>query len=189
MVKFETLMGLVGISAAVILGIAIKIGEGVRADRLKDEAGYNSEVAFTTSEYSKSTNQISATVLAEIDGSSTRLDERDQPASLGRLVNTVKGYRSTYFVEVREEEYILKVHTDDGRDLFISVADSPRMSKSGLDLMVNKGSKISFVEGNLQMQSDLIGPTYAARILNETDFSRPGTHYGRKRADRIRVLN
>jgi hypothetical protein len=67
--------------------------------------------------------------------------------------------------------------------LGVSVLDAPRMDKEALDILVDKGSRISFIPGNL-----VEGGNYGHRCIPKETYFDSQTQFGNKRADRIRVL-
>ncbi|MFH1452296.1 MAG: hypothetical protein ABIF88_03930 [archaeon] len=89
-----------------------------------------------------------------------------------------------------ESKYTLKIQTDDGRILGVSVIDVDGkdddipIKKESLDVIIEKGSKISFPAGNMR---DRYYFSEHKKYSNETYFT-PETRAGNKRADRITVL-
>lgn len=84
-----------------------------------------------------------------------------------------------------ESKCILKCRTDNGKEIAISVINGPNTPKESLDILVNKGSRISFPKGNIHPSSK-----YAhnyERLEKETYFT-DSTQFGSKRADRIKIL-
>jgi hypothetical protein len=90
------------------------------------------------------------------------------------------GGSTRYSVPVVKSEYNLRVKTDEGRDLVISIFDSESVKKESLDMLISPGTKISFPTGNRGV--------YSFERDKETDFS-SGARVGSKRADRIKILN
>lgn len=83
-----------------------------------------------------------------------------------------------------ESKYTLKLRTDDGRVLGVSIVDGGDAKKESLDRIINRGTRVSFPAGNLQNTSWYEDHRVAR---GETYFTRD-TQVGTKRADRIRVL-
>tara|TARA_Y100000310_G_scaffold272496_1_gene287490 strand:- start:4907 stop:5461 length:555 start_codon:yes stop_codon:yes gene_type:complete len=78
--------------------------------------------------------------------------------------------------------YVLKLKTDDGREISCSFFDAPTRDKEQLDMLVRKGSKISFPRGNVIKTSE---GNYK-RIPKETFFNE-GDMFCKKRADRVDI--
>lgn len=91
-----------------------------------------------------------------------------------------------------ESKYTLKIQTDDGRILGVSIIDGDDswdgtpVKKESIDAIINKGTRISFPAGNMRHGNWLEGSTHR-EYPNETHFT-PETQAGNKRADRIKVL-
>ena len=91
-----------------------------------------------------------------------------------------------------ESKYTLKIKTEDGRILGVSIIDSSgtrnegAVKKESLDALIDVGSRISFSSGNWKSDS-WTGHERVVRDPTETNFT-PDTQYGTKRADRIRIL-
>jgi len=81
-----------------------------------------------------------------------------------------------------QSNYTLKVRTVEGKILGISIIDSPNTKKESLDILIDKGSKISFPQGN--WYEAVNGKHY--KFDNETYFHE-NTRFGNKRANRIRI--
>jgi hypothetical protein len=84
-----------------------------------------------------------------------------------------------------ESEYSLKIKTDDGRIIGLSVIDGDSVKKEALDRIIDEGSRVSFPQGSVSRPNHLYG--YVFHDLSETYFT-PTTQAGTKRADRITVL-
>lgn len=78
-----------------------------------------------------------------------------------------------------ESKYTLKIKTDDGRILGVSIVDAGTIKKEALDAIIDEGTKISFPTGNWESPGK--------RARGETYFTQ-NTQVGTKRADRITVL-
>lgn len=87
--------------------------------------------------------------------------------------------------ESLEKGYSIRLRTDDGKEIGVSVLDGSKTNKESLDVLVNIGSKISFPTGNIQEDSGTFSGY--SEIKEETWFS-GNTQCGNKRADRIKVL-
>ncbi len=99
-----------------------------------------------------------------------------------------------------ESKYTLKIQTDDGKIIGVSVIDSDGrygatlVKKEALDAIISSveevgidnASRISFPSGNW-MHGNWFSRTRARNYPNETYF-KPETQAGNKRADRIKVL-
>jgi hypothetical protein len=91
-----------------------------------------------------------------------------------------------------ESKYTLKIQTDDGRIIGVSVIDGDDrygipVKKEALDAIIEEGTRISFPSGNMRHGNFFVG--LANRDYpNETYFT-PETQAGNKRADRIRILS
>jgi len=92
-----------------------------------------------------------------------------------------------------DSKYTLKIKTDDGRVLGVSVIDSKgsrsegAVTKESLDALVNVGSIVTFPLGNWKSAS-WIGDKRVVRYPSETNFTQD-VQKGTKRADRIKVLD
>lgn len=92
-----------------------------------------------------------------------------------------------------DSKYTLKIKTDDGRVLGVSVINSKgtrsegAVTKESLDILVSVGSRISFPSGNWKSAS-WVGDERVVRYPSETNFTQD-TQKGTKRADRITVLD
>jgi hypothetical protein len=97
-----------------------------------------------------------------------------------------------------DSKYVLKLQTDDGRIIGVSVIDGNEFGKyrqgnvgrpvmkEALDAIIKEGTRISFPSGNMRHGNFFVG--LANRDYpNETYFT-PETQAGNKRADRIKVL-
>ena len=90
-------------------------------------------------------------------------------------------------------DLVIRGKTSDGRNLSVSIFDSPSCVRAGLYsvLMAEEESRISFPQGNLFARS--YTPPYNTQfyslgeIPGETTFYKLGTRSGAKRADRITV--
>ena len=100
-----------------------------------------------------------------------------------------------------ESNLPLKIQTDDGRILGVSIIDGKYHSQGGVSVKkesinaiidsaekvgMENASRISFPAGNMRHGNWLVGKTNR-KYPNETYFT-PETQAGNKRADRIRVL-
>jgi len=85
-----------------------------------------------------------------------------------------------------DSDYTLKIQTDDGRVLGVSVIDGKETpaKKESLDVLIEEGSRVSFPQGN-------IVPGYhrntTTELRDETYFTAK-TQFGNKCADRITIL-
>lgn len=89
-----------------------------------------------------------------------------------------------------ESTYTLRVRTDDGRELGVSVFDGPNAKKESLDVLLDEGSRISFPRGNLEKYKYHASDKRIRQgpIHNEKWFT-PSTKFGNKRADRITLID
>ena len=164
-----------GLKNKVIAGaIALAIGVG-------GYLGISSINEYLRTEFAKRSQPIVGTVLEErYQNTLTPNPERNGLVSYSN--ETVK----------LESKYTLKIQTDDGRILGVSVIDSRgtrsdgAVQKESLDALVDVGSRISFPAGNWK-SDNWIGDERVVRYPSETNFT-PETQYGTKRADRIRIL-
>ena len=85
-----------------------------------------------------------------------------------------------------DSKYTLRVQTDDGRILGVSIVDAPDVRKESLDILINaeKQTRISFYEGNLVKTENNI---HGYEVLDNETYFTPETQFGNKRADRIRL--
>ena len=91
-----------------------------------------------------------------------------------------------------ESKYTLKVQTDDGKILGVSVIDGDDkygtpVKKESLDVIIEKGMRVSFPSGNMRHGNWFVGSAHRD-YPNESYFT-PETQAGNKRADRIKVLS
>jgi hypothetical protein len=86
-----------------------------------------------------------------------------------------------------DSKYTLKVKTDDKRILGISVINGGNIKKESLDMLIEKGSKISFPVGNIHSVDE--GLPVRLIIYPEETYIKKESQTGTKRADRIRVLD
>jgi len=145
---------------------------------------FSAMVTFTLREenqhkinYAESQKPIVATVLEE-----TRENEL-KPVSERHISGLVSQAYSNETVRV-DSRYVLKLKTDDGKTLGVSIRDSPRIDKEALDAIVDVGTRISFPKGNF---SYFKRRRFGA-IPEETYFYND-TRFGNKRASRITVLD
>lgn len=82
-----------------------------------------------------------------------------------------------------DSKYSLKIVTNEGDTLGLSVIDGGNIKKESLDMIISEGSRISFPKGNLRD----IGYRLPSKDSGETYFT-PETQVGTKRADRIKIL-
>lgn len=82
-----------------------------------------------------------------------------------------------------DSKYTLKIKTEEGDTLAVSVVDGPSTKKESLDALVNVGSIISFPKTSLVKWGSL----RYERLTNEDTFFDYTTH-GSKRANRIKLL-
>jgi len=164
----KTLAGLAALSTAAVLYVGI--GSAVDSNRLD-----NSRML------EDSNRPITGTVLEEV----YERNLSPVPASGG-----IVSY-SNETVKL-DSTYSLKVRSDDGKLLGVSVIDNNDNIKysrnpdiEGLDRIVGVGTRIQFPRGNINEISFMKG---VDRISNETYFH-PDTQIGNKRADRITVLD
>ncbi len=85
-----------------------------------------------------------------------------------------------------DSKYTLKIETND-RTLGISVIDGGNITKESLDVLIEKGSKISFPAGNIYGIDD--GPPMRPIVYQEETWIKQESQTGTKRADRIKVLD
>ena len=86
-----------------------------------------------------------------------------------------------------DSKYTLKIQTDDGRILGISVIDGYDVKKESLDAIIEPGSRISFPTGNMRTGNAWGSGPGNRYYPRETNFT-PETQAGSKRADRIKVV-
>lgn len=129
-----------------------------------------------------SNSPITATVLEEVYNSNLS----PVPAFSGMVSHSNETVKL-------DSSYSLKVRTDKGRVLGVSVIDNNdtrglggNPDKEALDRLVDEGTRIQFPRGNLVKRDYTIYET--SEITNETYFH-PDTQIGNKRADRITVLD
>ncbi len=164
-----------GLKNKVIAGaVALAIGVG-------GYFGISSRNEYLRTEFAKRSQPIVGTVLEE--GYQNTLTPNPEWNGLVSYSNeTVK----------LESKYTLKIKTDDGRILGVSIIDSRGTKSEGakkkesLDALIDDGSRISFPAGNWKSDS-WIGNERVVRYPAETNFT-PDTQHGTKRADRIRIL-
>ena len=84
-----------------------------------------------------------------------------------------------------ESKYTLKIRTDDGRILSVSIVDGGNVKKESLDAIIDEGMRVSFPAGNWK------SPSWVAslRVAKRETYFTPETQVGTKRADRITVLD
>jgi hypothetical protein len=82
-----------------------------------------------------------------------------------------------------ESKYTLKIQTQDGRTLGVSIFDGPYTKKEALDILIDKGSWISFPRGDMYESTGKYNYDY---VEGET-FYDDNTRFGNKRADRIEI--
>jgi len=99
--------------------------------------------------------------------------------------------------------YIIKVKTDDGRNLAVNVLNSPGQPKEALDMLINQGTRVSFPHGNIeQIEPDKYERTFydsdsewrkmraaGYETLEKETIFRANTQIGSKYAHRIKVLD
>ncbi|PJE81010.1 hypothetical protein COU58_04730 [Candidatus Pacearchaeota archaeon CG10_big_fil_rev_8_21_14_0_10_32_42] len=157
-----------GLKNKVIAGaVALAIGVG-------GYFGISSRNEYLRTEFAKRSQPIVGTVLEE--GYQNTLTPNPEWNWLVSYSNeTVK----------LESKYTLKIQTDDGRILGVSIVDGGNVKKESLDAIIDEGTRISFPAGDWKSPS-WIGDNKVAR--EETYFT-PDTKVGTKRADRITVLD
>lgn len=160
----------IGVTAA--LGIAYVIGSlAIKKDKLYEQR------------FEESNKPIIATVLDE-SYQNTLSPVPNWNGAMSYSNETVK----------LESKYTLKVETNDGRILGVSVIDGKTnhdggraVKKESLDAIIEPGTRISFPAGNLRHGNWLSGSGHNT-YLDEAYFTSQ-VQAGNKRADRITVLN
>jgi len=89
-----------------------------------------------------------------------------------------------------ESQYTLRLRTDDGKVLGVSVIDSEpcgAVTKESLEILIEEGTRISFPRGNMRIPYFFVD---ASRNYDreETPFQ-DDTQVGTKKADRITILD
>jgi hypothetical protein len=89
-----------------------------------------------------------------------------------------------------EPKYTLKVRTDDGRTIGVSIINSEpygTATKESLDALIEEGTRISFPRGNMRATNFFMG---SAHNYDERETSfQDDTQMGTKRAYRVQVLD
>jgi len=80
-----------------------------------------------------------------------------------------------------DSRYTLKIKTDEGKILGVSIIDGGNVKKESLDALIGEGTRISFPRGRVP------GPWRP--YLDEETLFEEDTQVGTKRADRITILN
>jgi hypothetical protein len=148
--------------------------------------GIKSRKEYLTTEFQRKNTSIVATVLAE------EYQNTLSPNPEKHINGLVSEAYSNETVKL-DSKYTLKVETDDGRILGVSVIDSMgtinegAVKKESLDILIKTGSRISFPSGNWN-NDNFTSRDRIVRSPSETDFTE-NTQYGTKRADRITVLS
>jgi len=151
--------------------VALAIGVG-------SYLGINARNQHLEEDWARLNKQIVGTVLAE--GYQNKLSPNPEWNGFVSYSNeTVK----------LDSKYTLKVRTDDGRIIGVSVIDSGpygTATKESLDALIKEGTRISFPRGNMRAKFFLWGAAHNYD-KRETSF-RAKTQIGTKRASRIRIL-
>ena len=90
-----------------------------------------------------------------------------------------------------DSKYTLKLQTDDGRIIGLTIKDFRDVTKESLDILIQgaeevgleKATRIQFPQGNLKGHKG-----YIERFFGETDF-KTKSHSGTKYAHRIKILH
>jgi hypothetical protein len=151
---------------AVAWAVALAIGVGGYLGMIK----INYDLA---EEFQKSNQPIVGTVLSE--RYSTILTSNPEFRGLVSYSNETVRLGSIY---------TLKIRTDDGKILGVSIIDGGTVKKESLDAIIDEGTRISFPAGNWKSPS---WSKYERIVEGETYFT-PDTRAGTKRADRIKVF-
>ncbi|MBW2972088.1 hypothetical protein KY359_03555 [Candidatus Woesearchaeota archaeon] len=85
-----------------------------------------------------------------------------------------------------ENQYFLKVHADDGRDIALSVVAKDNSDIKTLDMLIDVGTRVSFPKGNVYKVGGLLQPFGRS---DETSFLNDKVNRGMKHAHNIQVLN
>ncbi len=158
-----------GIVAISLIGGAI---EGIRSS-------INNRYVRDLRAYGASQELIMGTVLGE------SYENRLVPVPEKHISGLVSQAYSNPTVKIKSS-YTLRVRTEDGRVMGISVIDGEGIKKEALDQIVGEGSKISFPTGNIVTK-----PKYGGDPLKtdtQETYVGPDAQTATKRAHRIRVL-
>lgn len=101
-----------------------------------------------------------------------------------------QAYQSAH--QNKNSKYTLKLRTDDGRIIGLSIVDAhaPSVSKESLDAIIDDGSRISFPMGNYRSADfTTLSNGGGSRHFTEETYFTPETQAGNKRADRVTVLS
>ena len=88
-----------------------------------------------------------------------------------------------YAKKLTSPEPVYRLRTQKGKEIGLSIIDSEDKNNESLDILIQKGSIISFPKGNIQRDKTTYG---YSKIKKETYFQE-NTQFGNKRADRIRI--
>lgn len=158
-----------GVKNKVIAGaVALAIGVG-------GYSGIKNENLDLAKQYQEGRKQIVGTVLAE--SYQNTLSPNPKFDGLVSYSNeTVK----------LDSKYTLKIKTDDGRILGVSVIDAGGIKKESLDALIDEGSRVSFAKGNIRHDNNW--STGLRTWPGETYFG-PNSQTGTKGADEFKVLD
>lgn len=202
--KFDKIMNLIVAGVFVLGGLAIVYS--AKKSRATQKVARSQAAKQISYELQLSNKPITGTVLSEKyeNTLSSVLEYHKEKQTSGLVSQSNAIAHSNETVKV-DSKYTLKVKTDDGKILGVSVVDGGDVTKESLDAIVNQGSRISFPRGNIKsgsIREDYIqrrenSPRFEAiKIRNqvhldayEETYFRPNTQAGTKRADRIRVLD
>lgn len=85
-------------------------------------------------------------------------------------------------VKLGDSKYILKIKTDEGKIISVSVIDSGDGQKEALERLIEEGSRVSFPRGNFY------GSPWMRKVDLRQTYFHEGTQTGIKRAGWISVL-
>jgi len=134
-------------------------------------------------DFVRSEQPISATVLHE------SYENRLEPVPEIHIDGLVSQAHSNPTVTL-ESAYTLKIRTDDGRVMGLSVIDGGNFRKEALDQLIDEGSRISFPTGNLCKVDYRGHPIFVGldiEVYARETYIEPNAQTATKRADRIRV--
>jgi|TARA_Y100000296_G_C4999682_1_gene169544 hypothetical protein len=152
--------------------VALAIGVG-------SYLGINARSQNLAEDFARQNEPIVGTVLAE-SYKNTLVPNPERNGLVSYSNETVK----------LEPKYTLKVRTDDGRTIGVSIINSEpygTATKESLDALIDEGTRISFPRGNMRATNFFVGSghNYDKR---ETSFQ-DDTQMGTKRAYRVQVLD
>jgi len=131
--------------------------------------------------YEQGQSRITGTVLQEVyENTLSSVPERH----IGGLVSQAYSNETIKL----DSKYTLKLQTDDGKLIGLSIIDGARTKKEGLDILIQSAEEVGIE--NATRISFPIGNLYKSRrngrLQGETYFT-PETQFGNKRAGRIRI--